>query len=200
MEKGKYILSQFGFKGVLRILEICVYLFNCAGFAFICYQCFRGIILDFTWKVVIATIPFLVGFLLFLYGAYMCIRQLRIITITDSYIEYQFLFFPFISWKHNLNEYDKIVHANVQGSRVHHSGVWLVKEGKIKMEIYERNYANYDELIAAIPLPHVRSHPSYIFHWKYLPYMYGKKKVKTRQIKPKKPRDGSRKKSVPASE
>ncbi len=191
MEKEKYIRSQFGFKGVLRILEIFVHLFICAGFAFICYQCFRGIILDFTWKVVIATIPILVGFLLFLQGAYMCIRQLRTITITNSYIEYQFLFFPFISWKYNINEYDTIVHADVQGGKgVSNPGVWLVKEGKIKMEIYKRNYDNYDELIATIPLPHVRSHPSYIHYWKYLPYVYGKKKVKTRQIKPKKTRDG----------
>ncbi len=191
MEKEKYIRSQFSIKGLLRHYYIIPFHLSIgAGFTYVCYLLFREIIPNFTWKVFLVDVLFLVFLLCFLYVAYLYIRQLRIITITDSYIEYRYLFFPFISWKHNIDEYDKIVHVELANKGSFFEGVWLVKKGKVKMEIYKNAYENYDELIAAINLPHVRSNPTFMSIGESSLYIHGKKKVKTRQIKPKKPRDG----------
>ncbi len=196
MEKEKYIRSQFNIKGFLHLCLWQLFLLLVGGTCcvLVCYQCFRDIVFDFSWILFIVGILFLVLHLSTLHAIYLIIRQWRIITITDSYIEYRFLFFPLISWKHNINEYDKIVQVELtfhsRYSSVDYHGVWLVQKGKVKIEIYQHVYENYEELIAAIPLPHVRSSPKYMYDWECIPYIHGKKKVKTRKIESKPPRDG----------
>ncbi len=66
-----------------------------------------------------------------------------------------------------------------------HPAVWLVRNGKVKMEIYQYIYKNYDELMNGINLPCTRlKHNEMVDSITYVPYMLGVRKIKT--IKKKK--------------
>ncbi len=197
MEKEKYIRSQFSIKVLLVFVGFLSLLVLIGIFAFACYKLFMGP-KDKDFIAVLAGL--IASLILFSYGSYLVLRSILIIKVTDSYIAYSLPFLPFISWRHKIDYYDKIVYTNVAAKFGFAPMIWLVKKGKLKMEISPQIYKNYDELIDAINLPKYYMRYKYVYNLEYLFYILGIKKVQTRmKIKRESPKDVQPSNSISSS-
>lgn len=87
---------------------------------------------------------------------YRLTKQLLTIRVERDRIRFSLPFLPFVHWSRRVGSYECKCTVRVEGNHSLHPATWLVADGHPRMEIYRYVYRNYDELVAAIPLPRKR--------------------------------------------
>lgn len=149
---------------------------------FMCFDLFYLFIESLTGEGFIHT-SFMISFSLFFLSiiigwlAIISFRQSAKKVIDGNELKSYIPYFPLIVFYKDINDYDAKVWVTVL-SRYGKEGIWLIKNGKVKYEIYDEAFSNFKELGEAINLPeHIIEDPIPPFY--SLAYHFGLKRVNT---------------------